>query len=170
MDWLWSPWRYRYLQKEPEPGCIFCEKARENRDAENFIVLRARLNFIILNLYPYTTGHLMVVPYEHVPELGQAKPETLDEMIQLSRMAEGALGEAYQPKGFNLGMNIGEFAGAGVAGHIHMHVLPRWPGDVNFLTAVGETRVIPEALPVTYDKLVKAFSNRQLPGTRTNNT
>jgi len=159
MDWLWSPWRYKYLEKEPEPGCIFCEKARQNSDAGNFIVL---------NLYPYTTGHLMVVPYEHVPELGQAKPETLDEMMQLSRMAEGALGEAYHPKGFNLGMNIGEFAGAGVAGHIHMHVLPRWPGDVNFLTSVGETRVIPEALPVTYDKLVNAFRNRQLPGTRTN--
>jgi len=160
MDWLWSPWRYRYLQKEPEPGCIFCEKAAQNRDTENFIVLRAELNYIILNLYPYTTGHLMVVPYEHVARLADAKPETLKEMIHLAQRAEEALGDAYHPKGFNLGMNIGESAGAGVAGHIHMHVLPRWPGDVNFLTAVGETRVIPEELPVTWEKLVKAFAGR----------
>lgn len=157
MDWLWSPWRYRYLQKDAEPGCIFCQKAAENRDAENFIVLRAEFNFVILNLYPYTSGHLMVVPYEHVPTLGEARPETLDEMMRLSRRAEAALGETYRPKGFNLGMNIGEAAGAGVAGHIHMHVLPRWPGDVNFLTTVGETRVIPEDLKVTWEKLSKAF-------------
>lgn len=168
MDWLWSPWRYRYLQKEPAPGCIFCDKARENRDAENFIVLRGRLNYIILNLYPYTTGHLMVVPYEHVPTLGAAQPETLAEMMELSRRAEAALGETYHPKGFNLGMNIGEAAGAGVAGHIHMHVLPRWIGDVNFLTTVGETRVIPEELAVTYEKLVKAFAGQGPSGTRTN--
>jgi len=159
VDWLWSPWRYRYLQKDPEPGCIFCTKAAENRDDANFIAFRGRYNFIILNLYPYTTGHLMVAPYEHVATLNEAQPETRREMIELARRAEAALAEAYRPKGFNLGMNIGESAGAGVAEHIHMHVLPRWPGDVNFMTAVGETRVIPEELPVTYEKVRKALAS-----------
>jgi ATP adenylyltransferase len=158
MDWLWSPWRYRYLQKDPEPGCIFCNKAGENRDDANFIPFRGRYNFVILNLYPYATGHVMVAPYQHVATLNEARPETLAEMMSLARRVEAALASVYRPKGFNIGMNIGEAAGAGVAGHIHMHVLPRWPGDVNFMTAVGETRVIPEELPVTYEKLRKALA------------
>jgi ATP adenylyltransferase len=160
MDHLWTPWRYQYLQKasDPDQGCVFCQKAAEHRDAENYIVHRASRNFVILNIYPYTTGHLMVVPYEHVATLTEAQPDTLTEMMELGRQAERALGSLYRPRGFNLGMNIGEAAGAGIAGHIHMHVLPRWPGDANFLSTVGETRVMPEDLGTTYEKLLREFS------------
>jgi ATP adenylyltransferase len=160
MDHLWTPWRYQYLQQAPEPdtGCIFCAKAAEPRDAENYIVHRARKNFVILNLYPYTTGHLLVVPYEHVATLTEAQPDTLAEMMELSRKAERALAAIYKPHGFNLGMNVGEAAGAGIAGHIHMHVLPRWRGDANFVSTVGETRIMPEELSSTYEKLLREFS------------
>lgn len=160
MDHLWSPWRYRYVQHpaEPDTGCIFCQKAAEQHDAENYIVHRARRNFVILNLYPYTTGHMMVVPYEHVAKLTEAQPDTLAEMMELSRRAEGVLASLYKPHGFNIGMNLGEAAGAGIAGHIHMHVLPRWRGDANFLSTVGETRVMPEELSQTYDKVLREFT------------
>jgi ATP adenylyltransferase len=160
MDHLWSPWRYQYLQQAPEAdqGCLFCGKAEEQRDAENYIVHRGRNNFVILNLYPYTTGHLMVVPYEHVATLAEAQPGTLAEMMELTRKAERALAAIYKPHGFNVGMNIGEAAGAGIAGHIHMHVLPRWRGDANFVSTVGETRVMPEELSCTYQKLLREFA------------
>jgi ATP adenylyltransferase len=158
MDRLWSPWRYRYVQSaSPEDECIFCAKLRENRDAENFILLRAERNFVMLNLYPYTNGHLMIAPYEHVATLEDAAQETLAEMMRLTTEAERHLRVLYKPDGINLGMNIGAAAGAGVAGHIHMHVLPRWVADANFMTTVGETRVLPEELPVTYERLRRAF-------------
>ena len=154
MDYLWSPWRYQYISTAaPSDECIFCAKIRENRDEQNFIVHRARRNFVILNRYPYTSGHLMVVPYEHVATLEDAGAETLAELIELARLAEQHLRSIYRPRGVNLGMNIGECAGAGVAGHIHMHVVPRWPADANFMTVVGETRVLPEDLPATYARL-----------------
>jgi ATP adenylyltransferase len=160
MDYLWSPWRYQYISTAaPSDECIFCAKIRENRDEQNFIVHRARRNFIILNLYPYTSGHLMVVPYEHVATLEEAGGETLAELIELARLAERHLGSIYRPRGVNLGMNIGECAGAGVAGHLHMHVVPRWPADANFMTVVGETRVLPEDLPATYAKLRAAWES-----------
>ena len=156
MDRLWTPWRYGYISHaEPSDGCIFCIKARENRDAENYIVYRGRLNFVLLNLYPYTNGHLMIAPYVHVATLAETAADTLSEMMRLTQRAEVNLRAAYHPHGFNLGMNIGESAGAGVAGHIHMHMLPRWTGDANFMSTIGETRVLPEELPVTYEKLVK---------------
>jgi ATP adenylyltransferase len=112
---------------------------------------------VLLNLYPYTTGHLMVAPYAHVPTLSESEPSALQEMMLLAQRAEAALRKAYNPSGFNMGLNIGESAGAGIAGHIHMHVLPRWPGDANFMTTIGETRVLPEDLDTTYAKLVEAF-------------
>ncbi len=159
MDRLWSPWRYTYIQSASQSDpCIFCAKAAENRDQENLIVHRAARNFVLLNLYPYTNGHLMIVPYEHVATLEEAQPETLAEMMRLTRECEGHLRSAYRPHGINLGMNIGESAGAGIAGHIHMHMLPRWVGDANFMTVVGETRVLPEALETTYAKLKAAFT------------
>jgi ATP adenylyltransferase len=158
MDRLWSPWRYTYVsQAGPGLACIFCEKASENRDAENYIVHRGRKNFLLLNLYPYTTGHLMIAPYEHVATLEETAAETLAEMMALARLAERSLRAIYHPRGLNMGMNVGECAGAGVAGHIHMHVLPRWPADSNFMTTVGETRVLPETLDITYGKLREAF-------------
>jgi ATP adenylyltransferase len=152
MDHLWSPWRYQYVQKEiPESGCVFCRPME-------YVVFRGKLNFVVLNLYPYTTGHLMVVPYEHVATLDAAAPETLQEMILLAREAQRHLAAIYKPGGFNLGMNLGESAGAGIADHIHLHVLPRWSGDTSFITTVSETRVLPEDLPVTFRKLSEAFS------------
>lgn len=159
MEHLWSPWRFRYVsQAAPQEGCLFCVKASESGDAGNFIVLRAELNFIILNLYPYTTGHLMIAPYAHVATLDAAPRPVLEEMIQLTARAERVLREAYQPGGFNIGMNIGACAGAGVAGHLHLHVVPRWPGDANFMTATGETRVSPEDLGTTFEKVRDGFA------------
>jgi ATP adenylyltransferase len=161
MDRLWSPWRYTYISKAASSdACIFCAKFRENQDRENYIVYRGKRNFVMLNLYPYTNGHLMIAPYEHVPTLIDAQPETLSEMMALTREAESHLRATYNPAGLNLGMNIGESAGAGVAGHIHMHILPRWTGDANFMTAVGETRVLPESLDTTYERLLAAFTAR----------
>ena len=159
MDRLWTPWRYKYISGAKETsGCIFCEKPAQTNDEENYIVHRAEHNFVILNAFPYTSGHMMVAPYEHVATPEQAREETLLEMMLLSRMAVACLRSAYRPDGVNLGMNIGETAGAGVAGHIHMHVLPRWTGDANFMTTVAETRVIPEDLHETYGKLKSAFA------------
>ena|SRR5437879_2386245 len=156
MDYLWSPWRYRYVaQADPSAGCIFCTKPAENRDAENFILYRARNNYVLLNIYPYTTGHLMIAPYQHVARLVDTTDDTVTEMMLLARRAEANLRTVYRPEGLNIGMNIGASAGAGITGHIHMHVLPRWVADANFMTTVGETRVLPEELPVTYEKLSK---------------
>lgn len=158
MDRLWTPWRYKYISTAKESsGCIFCDKPAQRKDEENFIVHRAERNFVMLNAFPYTSGHMLIAPYEHVATPELAREETLLEMMLLMRQAVVCLKEAYRPDGVNLGMNIGESAGAGVAGHIHMHVLPRWSGDANFMTAVGETRVIPEDLSETYRKLKQAF-------------
>lgn len=158
MDHLWSPWRYSYVQSAAlQEGCLFCVKAAEKKDRENFVILRAEYNFVLLNLYPYTTGHLMVAPYAHIATLEEADPAALAEMMRLAQRAEKALRAVYRPSGLNIGMNIGQCAGAGVAGHIHLHVLPRWPGDANFMTAVGETRVIPEDIHITYEKLTAAL-------------
>ena len=158
MDHLWSPWRYRYVTKaDPASGCVFCAKAEDTDDQANFILLRGTHCYVILNLYPYTTGHLMVVPYAHVSTLEEAGEPSLEEMMHLTRAAAKHLREIYNPKGMNIGMNVGECAGAGIAEHIHMHVLPRWPGDINFMTAIGETRVLPEDLQTTYQRLHRAF-------------
>ena len=158
MDHLWSPWRYQYVTTAGRDGaCIFCEKSAARNDAGNFVVYRGKRNFVLLNIFPYTTGHLMIAPYEHVATLEETAEETVSEMALLARLAEKQLRAVYRPQGINVGMNIGECAGAGVAGHIHMHVLPRWVGDSSFMTTVGETRVLPEAVNVTYEKLARAF-------------
>ncbi len=158
MDRLWNPWRFQYVSKEKRPeGCIFCDLPRENNDEENLIVHRARFNYIILNRYPYTTGHLMVVPFVHTDSLQGIDGATSQELFELVRAADDKLRQVYRPKGMNLGMNLGEAAGAGIAEHIHMHVLPRWIGDANFLTVVGETRILPEELSETYRKLKAVF-------------
>lgn len=158
MDHLWSPWRYRYVSRADEAtGCVFCAKLAANDDRTHFILYRGEHCFVVLNLYPYTTGHLMVIPYAHVSRLEDAPTEALEEMMRLACTASRHLRTVYSPRGMNVGMNIGECAGAGIAEHIHMHVLPRWPGDVNFMTAIAETRVIPESLETTYEKLHQAF-------------
>jgi ATP adenylyltransferase len=159
MDYLWSPWRYQYLTKPVQPGeCFLCAiQAPGQDDAENHIVLRGALNFIVLNAYPYSPGHLLIAPYEHVASLEAASEAVVGEMMQMARMAESRLRQVYRPQGLNLGMNLGQAGGAGVPGHIHLHVLPRWSGDTNFMTTIGDTRVLPESLDVTFEKLKKAF-------------
>ena len=161
MDYLWTPWRYNYVTNAaPVSGCVFCNAAQGNDDRETLIVHRADRNFVILNRFPYTNGHVMVVPYEHLGGLEQMPDNTLVEMMRLAREADRHLRALYRPDGLNLGMNLGRSAGAGIADHVHMHVLPRWIGDTNFMTVTGETRVLPEALPLTWEKLSGAFAGR----------
>jgi len=163
VDVLWSPWRYSYITGESGPnnkdgGCVFCNILNSPAtDEEKFILRRAGHNFVILNIFPYGTGHLLIVPYSHIAQLDEASKEITDEMMDLSKAAQAALAFVYEPHGFNLGMNLGRAAGAGVADHFHMHVLPRWFGDSNFMTPIGETRTMPESLETTYAKLKARF-------------
>ena len=153
MDYLWTPWRYAYITDAARTaGCVFCELQKKS-DEEAFVVHRAQHCYIVLNAFPYTSGHVMVVPYAHLDRLEKLPREAADEMMGLSQKMESVLRAEYKPDGVNLGMNIGEAAGAGVAGHIHMHILPRWSADSNFMTVVGETRVMPEDLKTTWRRL-----------------
>ncbi|MEP6848873.1 MAG: HIT domain-containing protein [Acidobacteriota bacterium] len=157
MDVLWSPWRYDYITlsgSAKTSGCVFCDVPKSSAsDEDKFILRRAEFNFVILNIYPYGTGHLMILPYEHIAEIDKADKKTTDELMDLTKRTKTALEEIYHPEGFNIGMNLGKAAGAGVAGHFHMHILPRWFGDVNFITTFGQTRTMPESLHTTYEKL-----------------
>lgn len=161
MQRLWSPWRSKYIASGVDSqaeGCVFCRIAIDpDGDESNFVLHRGQHAFVLLNLYPYITGHLMIVPYLHTSELDSVPKEITDEMMDLAKRSQTALRKVYSPSGFNLGMNLGSAAGAGIADHIHIHVLPRWSGDTNFMTTVGESRVIPEALDVTYQKLLQKF-------------
>jgi ATP adenylyltransferase len=158
MDYLWTPWRSTYMrEKRDKTGCIFCEAAASNADEENLVVYRGALNFVILNRYPYTSGHLMIAPFQHVSRLQQMDEATAEELMRLARFGERALQDIYGPEGFNLGINLGEAAGAGIEQHVHMHLLPRWRGDAHFMTSIGNTRIIPEALEDTYPKVKQAF-------------
>jgi len=163
LDRLWSPWRYEYIAAggaadSEAKGCVFCSiRDDPARDELNFVLYRGSHNFIILNLYPYISGHLLIVPNDHVGELDATRKEVTDELMDLSKRCQTALREVYRPGGFNLGMNLGRSAGAGIVDHIHLHILPRWTGDSNFMSSVGETRVIPEGLTVTYGKLRAKF-------------
>ena len=168
MEHIWSPWRYKYIASVDERrGCVFCKPRDEGRDQradqgevrdrENLVLHRAELNFVILNLFPYTSGHLMIVPYDHVGSLLSLNAAATSEMMELAKAAQKALQAEYKPDGFNIGMNLGRSAGAGVADHIHLHVVPRWVGDANYVSIIGETRVLPEDLSTTYDRLRPYF-------------
>jgi len=158
MDYLWTPWRYAYVSgTEKNSGCVFCEAPKEKDEAKSRIVYRGKQCFVILNTYPYTPGHVMIVPYAHLDELQKLPSEAANEMMALSQRMESVLRQLYHPDGINLGMNIGKAAGAGIAGHIHMHALPRWVADANFLSVVGETRILPETLDVTWEKISKTL-------------
>jgi ATP adenylyltransferase len=157
MSHLWAPWRSKYISSPKTAGCIFCNAVACCDDRETLILYRGESVFVILNRYPYTSGHLMIAPYEHVSRLNQTSEESAREMMVLLRRAEQALEDEYHPDGINLGMNLGEAAGAGIEEHIHMHVLPRWFGDANFMTSVGGTRVLPEALEDSYARLSGKF-------------
>lgn len=158
MERLWSPWRMAYLTNAEKPeGCVFCRKLAEEKDAENLLVHRGRHAAIIMNLYPYNTGHLMVIPYQHVSSTEELDRDTLMEMMELVNLCIRILRRTMRPDGFNVGINIGRAAGAGIAEHVHIHIVPRWTGDSNFLTILGQTRVIPELLEDTYRRLVAAL-------------
>jgi ATP adenylyltransferase len=160
MDYLWTPWRYAYVSNvESNSGCVFCRAVQLGDDAKARIAFRGQHCFVILNTFPYTSGHVMIVPYEHLDELRKLPRDAAHEMMNLSQRLETALHDIYHPDGVNLGMNIGKAAGAGVAGHIHMHVLPRWVADSNFMTVVSETRVLPEDLDVTWKKMRDALAH-----------
>jgi len=161
VDRLWSPWRAKYIASGVDaesPTCVFCEIGRDTEnDLSNYVVFRGQLNFVALNLFPYITGHLLVIPYGHLGEFDSASKDVTDEMMDLTKRSQAALREVYKPAGFNMGMNLGAAAGAGIVDHIHIHILPRWSGDTNFMTTVAETRVLPESLADTYAKLRAQF-------------
>jgi len=160
MDYLWTPWRYHYITQAPaEPGvCVLCRAAAAD-DREALVVHRAAHNFVILNRFPYTSGHVMVVPFAHIASIEGLPEPALFEMMALARDAVKHLRAVHRPDGWNLGMNLGQSAGAGIAAHAHMHVLPRWTGDTSFITTAAETRVVPEALETTWEKLTAAFKD-----------
>jgi ATP adenylyltransferase len=153
---LWAPWRLEYLKGEKSSDCIFCSKPALPDD-EAFIVHRGTSCYVILNAFPYTNGHVMVAPFEHVGDLRRLQADASAELMVLTQRSLAAIERVYGAEGFNLGMNLGDVAGAGFAGHVHMHVVPRWKGDTNFMPVVGDTRVMPEALPDSWRRLREAF-------------
>ncbi len=157
MKQIWAPWRIEYIQSEKPEGCILCEKPGQNSDAMNYILYRGDKNFVILNAYPYNPGHLMIAPYRHVASLGDLTDEEIHEHFEIVRQSVNILKQAFNPGGFNIGINMGKVAGAGIDEHVHTHVVPRWQGDTNFMPVLAEVRVIPEALAETYEKLKDTF-------------
>jgi ATP adenylyltransferase len=157
---IWAPWRLAYVKdasKDNADECIFCTKPAEEDDERNLIVHRGERCFVILNLFPYTNGHLMVAPYEHTGKLQDLDPETVAEMMALAQRSMRRLEQVYEPHGYNVGVNQGRIAGAGFEGHIHLHVVPRWGGDTNFMPVIGDTRVMPQSLEDSFKALKEAF-------------
>ena len=157
MERLWAPWRLQYIVADRADGCIFCTFGGEREDRENLILRRGERAFVIMNAFPYSNGHLLVAPYRHVSDLAQLDEEESLDIMRLTQASILALGEAYSPDGINTGINQGAAAGAGIVDHIHVHVVPRWEGDTNFMPIFADVKVIPEALEATYDKLKPIF-------------
>jgi ATP adenylyltransferase len=159
MERLWTPWRMQYVASaDREPArCLFCELPGRQDDEANLLVKRGQRAFVVLNLYPYNTGHAMIAPYEHTADFPALAAETSAEILSLSQQVVGALAAEYQPDGFNLGMNLGRVAGAGVPNHLHVHVVPRWSGDANFMAITADTKVMPETLDRTYARVKRAL-------------
>ena len=157
MKHLWAPWRMEYIELKKPQGCILCEKPKQDNDTENYILYRGDKNFVILNSYPYNSGHLMIVPYRHVASLEELTDEERHEHFDIVSRSIEVLRQVFNPGGFNLGMNMGKVAGAGIEAHIHTHIVPRWQGDTNCMPVISNVRVIPEALAETYRKLKGKF-------------
>ena len=166
MERLWAPWRMKYIsgasaKAYPEGACVLCLKWQERDDTQNLVLYRGTIGYIMMNLFPYTNGHLMVVPVRHTADLMALSEAEQVEMFGLSRKGVEALTRAMNPHGFNIGMNLGQVAGAGIADHLHLHIVPRWNGDTNFMPVLGETRVISEGLAETYQKLSRALEEME---------
>ena len=155
---LWAPWRMKYIESPRRETCIFCIGDDESKDKENLVVYRGSKSFIIMNRYPYNTGHLMIAPYRHVGDLTQLSDEELLDLMKNVNLSIKILRETFKPEGFNIGVNIGRVAGAGIEDHVHIHVVPRWAGDTNFMPTIAQVKVIPELLETTYNKLKEALS------------
>ena len=153
MEQLWAPWRIKYIETPKKGGCVLCQKTKENNDEANFILYRGQNNFLILNTFPYNPGHVMVAPYRHIANLQDLTDSEAEEHFDIVKKSLELLKEAMKPAGFNIGLNIGKVAGAGIEGHIHTHIVPGWEGDTNFMPVLYDTRVISEALNATYRKL-----------------
>ena len=157
MERIWAPWRIQYIESEKPEGCIFCEKPGQTKDSANYILYRGDKNFIILNSYPYNPGHLMVVPFRHIPSMEKLTDEERNEHFEIVGQVIRVLRQVLNPGGFNIGINEGKVAGAGIEDHFHTHVVPRWPGDTNFMSVLADVRVLPEVLADTYEKLKEKF-------------
>ncbi len=161
MKKLWAPWRIHYIKNvEKEKGCIFCVKSKEKNDKKNFILKRGKKSFIILNKFPYNSGHLMIAPYRHTGRIESLKKDEMLEIFEFLKISVSALKKAIKPHGFNIGLNLGRIAGAGFPGHLHFHVVPRWSGDTNFMPVIGETKVIPEEIKRTFEVLYPFFNEK----------
>lgn len=155
MDYLWAPWRLKYIKHAEEIGCIFCKKPKEKKDSKNLIFFRGKHAFAILNLYPYNSGHFMVAPYLHTGNLEDLTSKTITEMFEIVNRFKKMLTKKMKAQGFNMGINLGRVAGAGIVDHIHIHVVPRWNGDTNFMPILSHTKVLPQSLKETYKLLLK---------------
>ena len=160
-DILWAPWRIEYIaDASKNAGCVFCDAVKGSQDRKNLIVHRGKKTFVIMNKYPYNNGHLMVVPYQHTHEMTSLDEQEKVELFNLLQVSQEVLAEVMKPQGFNIGMNLGRLAGAGILEHLHFHIVPRWGGDTNFMPVIGHTKVISEALEKTWEKLAHAFDRR----------
>jgi ATP adenylyltransferase len=157
MEQIWAPWRIEYIQMEKPEGCILCDKPSQNNDVQNYILHRGDKNFVIMNSYPYNPGHLMIAPYRHIASLEELTKEELHEHFDIVTRSIKLLRQVFNPGGFNIGMNIGQVAGAGIYRHVHTHIVPRWQGDTNFMPVISDVRVVPEALAETYNRLKGKF-------------
>lgn len=157
MEIIWAPWRMGYILGEKPKGCIFCDKPKDDKDRENLLLARAKRCSVMLNAYPYNNGHLMVAPYRHVAALTDLTEDEISDIMRVAQQCVSVLQQEFKPDGFNVGMNLGRVAGAGIDDHLHLHIVPRWNGDTNFMSVLVDTRVVPESLMVTFDKLAPAM-------------
>lgn len=160
MERLWAPWRMEFILNEKPKGCIFCleEQQDEASEKDRLILFRDRLSFVMMNRYPYCNGHLLIAPYRHVADMAALTADEMLELFENVRRCCAVISASLAPQGFNIGINLGKPAGAGIDDHLHLHVVPRWIGDTNFMTIIGDVRVMPENLSATYDKLIQGFS------------
>jgi len=162
MDHLWSPWRMKYIRRQrSSKGCVFCDAVKLEDGEENLVITRGKHAYVIMNQFPYTSGHIMIVPFIHVDAFEKLNEETCSEVMRFTKEGIHAINKVYKPDGYNMGANLGASAGAGIASHIHFHLVPRWDGDTNFMTAVGATRVLPEDIIETYQRLQQAWTKEK---------